>query len=234
MNSRTVGMGRLISLLRRPDDLRYALEKGLGPFVRGVLWQLIRFRKPRLFFLGSNTKFVAAHNLRFEGRVSIGARCYIETSADEPVVFSDGVTLRENAWVQCRSGMNERGAGLELGRSVYVGPNAVIGVGGKITIGAGTQIGAGVSFVAESHEHHDGRYTGGVVTRKGIIVGKNCWFGNNVTILDGVEIGDNTVIGAGSIVTRPLPANCVAVGAPAQAIRNFDQNQSTSEERPAV
>jgi len=226
-------MGRLIEFLSRPDDLRYALGKGLGPFVRGLVWQLIRLRQPKVFFLGGGSKFVASHNLRIEGRVSIGAHSYIETSAAEPVVFSDGVTLRENAWVQCRSGMNEPGAGLELGRAVYIGPNAVIGVGGKITIGAGTQIGAGVSFAAESHQMHDGKYTSGAVARKGITVGENCWFGNSVTVLDGVEIGDNTVIGAGAVVTRSLPANCLAAGVPARVLRHFDQSQDISANRSA-
>lgn len=214
-------MGRLTRLFSNPDDLRYALSKGVGPILRGFFWQLIRLRKPRLFYLGAHTKFVSAYNLRLEGRVSIGARSYIETSAQEPVVFHDGVTLRENAWVQCRSGMNVPGAGLELHKSVYIGPNAVIGVGGKIVIGAGTQIGAGVSFAAESHEAHDGSYTSGAVARKGIRVGKGCWFGNNVTVLDGVEIGDNTVVGAGAVVTRALPPNCIAVGAPARVVRHF-------------
>lgn len=214
-------MGRLTSLLSHPDDLRYALAKGFGPFVRGFLWQLVRLRKPQRFFLGGGTKFVTAYNLRLKGRVSIGARSYIETSAQEPVIFHDGVTLRENAWVQCRSGMNAPGAGLELHKSVYIGPNAVIGVGGKITIGANTQIGAGVSFAAESHEQHEGSYTSGAVARKGITVGENCWFGNNVTVLDGVDIGAGTVVGAGAIVTRSLPAHCIAVGAPARVIRRF-------------
>lgn len=223
-------MMRLINLLSRPEDLRYALAKGLGPLLRGFLWQLMHLRKPILFFLGGNTKFVAAHNLRLEGRVSIGARSYIETSAVEPVVFSDGVTIRENAWVQCRSGLNERGVGLELGRGVYIGPNAVIGVGGKITIGAGTQIGAGVSLTAEGHEQHEGSYVSGLVVRKGIAIGENCWFGNNVAVLDGVEIGENSVVGAGSIVTRSLPPNCIAVGAPARVLRTYSAENSPTEE----
>lgn len=189
------------------------------PFLRGLLWQLVRLRRPRRLFLGGRTQFVAAWNLRFEGRVAIGAGSYIETSAEEPVVFHNGVTLRENAWVQCRSGMNACGIGLVLEERVYIGPNAVIGVGGKIVIGAGTQIGAGVSFAAESHELHEGSFTTGAIRRRGITVGPDCWFGNNVTILDGVEIGEGSVVGAGAVVTRSLPARCVAVGVPARVIR---------------
>lgn len=212
-------MSRILDLLKRPADLRYVFDKAAGPFLRGLIWQILHLRRPKLFFLGGGVKFVSASNLRFGQRVSIGAGSYIETCASEPVHFGDNVTLRENAWVQCRSGFNAPGAGLELGPLVYIGPNAVIGVGGKITIGAGTQIGAGVSFAAESHELNDGSYTSGATRRQGIRVGPDCWFGNNVTVLDGVEIGEGSVIGAGSVVTRSLPAHSVAVGVPARVIR---------------
>lgn len=214
-------------LLRHSDNLRYAISKGAMPFLRGLVWQVLRLRRPKKLFLGRGIQFVSSWNLHFEGRVAIGANSYIETSAEEPVVFHNGVTLRENAWVQCRSGMNARGAGLVLKERVYIGPNAVIGVGGKIVIGAGTQIGAGVSFAAESHEFHKGSFTTGVTKRKGITVGPNCWFGNGVTVLDGVEIGEGSVLGAGAIVTKSLPAHCVAVGAPAKVIRMTETAKKT-------
>lgn len=212
-------MLKIREVLKRPADLRYAFDKGGAPFLRGLIWQVLRLRRPNIFFLGAGVKFVSAGNLRIGRRVSIGAHSYIETSALEPVVFADNVTLRENAWIQSRSGFNAPGDGLVLGERVYIGPNAVIGVSGKITICAGTQIGAGVSFTSESHEFHEGGYTTGATRRKGIWVGPNCWFGNSVTVLDGVKIGEGSVVGAGSVVTRSLPARCIAVGVPARVIR---------------
>ena len=213
-------MGRFADLLERPSDLRYAFDKGAVALLRGIVWQILHLRRPRPLFLGAGIKFVSAHNLRLGGDVSIGAHSYIETSARKLVVFGNRVTLRENAWVQCRSGLNAKGEGLEIGDNTYIGPNAVIGVGGKITIGQGCQIGAGVSFAAERHEFHDGAYTTGVVSRTGIAVGAGCWFGNNVTVLDGVEIGAGCVIGACSTVTRSIPAGSVAFGSPAKVMRS--------------
>ena len=61
----------------------------------------------------------------------------------------------------------------------------------------------------------------GVEVAKPITVGNNVWFGANVTVLAGVEIGDNAVIGASSVVTKSIPANVVAVGVPCKPIREI-------------
>ena len=53
-------------------------------------------------------------------------------------------------------------------------------------------------------------------------VGNNVWFGGNVVVLPGVKIGDNSVIGAGSVVTRDIPSNCVAVGNPCRVVKSLN------------
>jgi len=55
-----------------------------------------------------------------------------------------------------------------------------------------------------------------------VIIGDNVWFGSRVQVLRGVSIGDNSVIGAGSVVVQSIPANCVAAGVPAKVIRTFE------------
>ena len=55
-------------------------------------------------------------------------------------------------------------------------------------------------------------------------IGKNCWLGAGVIVLPGVSIGDNTVVGAGSVVTKDLPSNVVAVGNPARVLREINEN----------
>ena len=54
---------------------------------------------------------------------------------------------------------------------------------------------------------------------KAIIIGENCWIGRNVSILKGVTIGDNSVIAANSVVTKSIPANCIAAGNPAKVVK---------------
>ena len=57
-----------------------------------------------------------------------------------------------------------------------------------------------------------------------VTIGNDCWIGGNVTICPGVTIGDNTVIGTGSVVTKDIPANCVAAGNPCRVIREINES----------
>ncbi|WP_363315970.1 DapH/DapD/GlmU-related protein [Chryseobacterium sp.] len=58
-----------------------------------------------------------------------------------------------------------------------------------------------------------------------ITVGDNVWLGGNVVVLPGVTIGSNSVIGAGSIVTKDIPSNVVAVGNPCKVVKNLEENK---------
>ncbi len=60
-----------------------------------------------------------------------------------------------------------------------------------------------------------------------ITVGNNVWFGGNVVVLPGVTIADNVVIGAGSVVTKDIPANVIAVGNPCKVLREITEEDKT-------
>lgn len=205
-----------------PGDLGYLMAKGGIPFARGLAWSLSRLRRPSGLLLGPGIQFVQASRLKLGRGVAIGGFGYVDCAAIEGLVLADHVTLRERVWIQSRSGLNDRAAGLRIGRRSYVGPNAVIGLGGPVLIGEDVQIGAGLTITAEAHEAgSDGSFVSGVVSRRGVTIGDRCWLGNNVQVLDGVEIGEGSVIGAGSIVTRSIPAFSVALGAPARITRSI-------------
>ena len=57
-----------------------------------------------------------------------------------------------------------------------------------------------------------------------IRIGKNCWLGAGVMVVPGVTIGDNTIIGAGSVVTKDIPADCLAVGNPCRVVRKLGEH----------
>lgn len=104
---------------------------------------------------------------------------------------------------------------------------------GQITIGRDCLFGSGVLITDNSHgaygvgdEVADHPLTAPAerrLTTKGeIVIGDCCWLGENVVVLSGVKIGSGTVVSANSVVTRSLPAHCVAAGSPAQVLKTYD------------
>lgn len=112
------------------------------------------------------------------------------------------------------------GYNIEIGENFYSNHNLVILDANKVTFGENVQIGPNCGFYTSGHplEKETRRK---VEFAKPITIGNDVWIGGNVCILPGVTIGDNTVIGAGSVVTKDIPANVVAVGNPCKVIRKI-------------
>ncbi|HRA51701.1 DapH/DapD/GlmU-related protein, partial [Actinotalea sp.] len=90
-----------------------------------------------------------------------------------------------------------------------------------ITIGDDCQIGPNVQLLTPIHPTEPGPRRDKVEAAAAITLGDNVWLGGGVIVLPGVSIGDDTVVGAGSVVTKDLPAGVVAVGNPARVIRHL-------------
>ena len=90
---------------------------------------------------------------------------------------------------------------------------------GGIEIGARSQLGPGVTITTTVHDYATDDLS---EVFKKVTIGKKVWIGANVTILPGVSVGDNTVIGAGSVVTKDIPPDSIAVGVPAKVIRRIN------------
>ena len=94
----------------------------------------------------------------------------------------------------------------------------------KITFGDNCMLGPNVSIYTAGHPIHPATRNSGYEYGMEVTVGDNVWIGGSVTIVPGVHIGNNVVIGAGSVVTKDIPANCIAVGNPARIVRyNIDK-----------
>lgn len=213
-----------------PRDIPYAASKAGPALVRGALWSLSRLRRPTSLFLGKGVTIRAQRELHLGSGVSIGSGSTLDCSSKHGVTLGDGVTFREYAWIQCRSGLNERGHSLSVHENAYVGPFAVIGASGPVEIGESCQIGARFTVSAESHEADStGDFTAGEVSSKGVRLGKKCWLGNDVKILDGVTLGDHCVVGPGAVVTKSFPAHSVIAGVPAKHLRNESMSRLVGE-----
>lgn len=92
----------------------------------------------------------------------------------------------------------------------------------KITIGKGTYIAPNTGIITQNHDIEDLTKH---VPGKDVIIGRNCWIGMNSMILPGITLGDNTIVGAGSVVTKSFEeGNCVLVGNPAKVLRKLGEN----------
>ncbi len=122
-----------------------------------------------------------------------------------------------------------------VGKNCFFNFNLTIQDDAKVTIGDRCNFGPNMTIVTPLHpmiatERSCLYAPDGTPTRlcwaKSVVIGSDCWFGANVVVCPGVTIGDGCVIGAGSVVTRDIPAGCFAAGNPARAIRQIGDADS--------
>lgn len=117
----------------------------------------------------------------------------------------------------------------EFGHDVFVNSNAYFMDGGRITIGNHVFIGPNTGFYTAAHPLDYASRNDGLEKASPIVIGNNVWIGAHVVIMPGVSIGDGVVIGAGSVVTRDIPNNTVAMGSPARVVREIDQEDQIKD-----
>ena len=115
------------------------------------------------------------------------------------------------------------GSNIFIGDHFYANFNFTIVDDYTVTIGDSVLIAPNVTISVTGHPvHHELRKTGEMFSFP-VTIGNYVWIGSNVVINPGVTIGDNSVIGAGSVVTRDIPANVVAAGIPCKVLREIDE-----------
>lgn len=113
------------------------------------------------------------------------------------------------------------GTHIHLGKGTYINVNCNFIDDGEIFVGEKVMFGPAVTIATVGHPvKPDMRQ---YMYADPVHIGNNCWIGANVVICPGVTIGENTVIGAGSVVTQDIPANVVAVGNPCKVLRPIDE-----------
>lgn len=122
---------------------------------------------------------------------------------------------------------NWGGHHVHFGEGVYANFNLTLVDDTHIYVGDHTMLGPNVILATAGHPIEPSLREKGYQYNIPVRIGKNCWLGAGVIVLPGVTIGDNTVIGAGSIVTRDIPANVVAVGNPCRVLRPISDHDRT-------
>jgi maltose O-acetyltransferase len=128
--------------------------------------------------------------------------------------FGEGSEIRPP--LQCDYGYQ-----IHIGKRTYINFGAVLLDVAAIIIGDDVQVGPNVQLLTPTHPLDPGLRRAKYEAAKPIKIGNNVWLGGGVIILPGVSIGENTIVGAGAVVTKNLPENVVAVGNPARIIRSL-------------
>lgn len=115
------------------------------------------------------------------------------------------------------------GFNISVGKNFYTNHNCTILDGAKVEFGDNVFIAPNCVFSTAGHAIDAEQRGKGLEIALPIKVGNNVWFGANVSVLPGVTIGDNTIIGAGSVVNKDIPSDVIAVGNPCRVIREITE-----------
>ncbi|WP_077002900.1 sugar O-acetyltransferase [Variovorax sp. KK3] len=122
----------------------------------------------------------------------------------------EGSTIRPP--FHCDYGFN-----IKVGNGVFLNFNCVVLDVVEVSIGDKTQIGPGVQILTADHPRNAAEREAGLEFGRPIVIGRNVWIGGGAILLPGITVGDDALIGAGSVVTRDVPAGATVVGNPAKA-----------------
>lgn len=116
------------------------------------------------------------------------------------------------------------GSHIEVGKNFYANYNCTILDVAKVKIGDNCLLAPNVAIYTAGHPIHPLTRNSGYEYGKEITIGDNVWIGGSAVICPGVKIGNNVVIGAGSVVTKDIPDWCIAAGNPCKVIRAITEN----------
>lgn len=131
--------------------------------------------------------------------------------------------IGEGCYIEPPLHSNFGGHHCHFGKNVYANYNLTLVDDTHIYVGDHTMFGPNVTVATAGHPVLPELREQGYQYNAPVRIGRNCWIGAGVVIVPGVTIGDNVVVGAGSIVTKDLPDNVVAVGNPCEVLRPVNE-----------
>ncbi len=193
----------------------------LGLFLRSKLYPLLLGGVGRGVVFGNNVVLRHPHKIFIGDNVVIDDNCMLDAkgSDNEGIRIGNRVFLGRNSILSCKDG------NIRLEDGVNIGFNCEIFSSGEVVIGENTLVAAYCYFVGGgnydlSRQDVDFAEQDGLEATQGITIERNCWIAADVKVLDGVTIGNGSVIGAGAVVRDPIPPNSLAAGIPAKVIRS--------------
>ncbi|PBQ34502.1 acetyltransferase [Sphingobacteriaceae bacterium] len=226
-------MKTLLQKIIRLRNPNFSFDTGLNNFallqfiwlqvfnlLRG-LRVLLALKNPKGMLREPGVRFFNLPKITWGKFVKFGSHVYISALGKGELTIGNGSGIGAFSRIIVSTSLYKLGSSIHIGNYVSIGEFAYLGGGGGLEIGDECIIGQYLSCHPENHVASDLNVSIRFqdVTRKGIKIGKNCWIGSKVTVLDGVEIGDGCIIAAGAVVTKSFPANSVIGGLPAKLIK---------------
>jgi acetyltransferase-like isoleucine patch superfamily enzyme len=223
-----VGEGGLFSLLKYE-----ILTCMFGAFPGAAGYVLRKFFYRRLIgTCGSGVVFGRNVTIRHPSKIHIGSNVII----DDNVVLDakgggDGITLGDNVMIARNTILSCKGGSIKIGENTNIGMNCLFQSESKIDVGPNIVMASYCYLVAGGNHGIDRTDIPIIqqppVSRGGITIEENCWLGARATVIDGVTVGRDTVLGAGAVALRDVPEFSVAAGVPAKVIK--DRKEAAGE-----
>jgi acetyltransferase-like isoleucine patch superfamily enzyme len=198
--------------------------------IRG-LQCLFYLRRPNWMLRGRGVRLCNVPKIKWGRFVRIGQSCKLVAMGTGEIRLGHRVSIGDNSYLIISTTPMLPGAFIHIDDQVGIGEFAYLGGAGGLHIGRGCIIGQYLSCHPENHiyDNVDEEIRLQGVTRRGIVIGPNCWIGSKVTILDGVTIGEGCVIAAGAVVNKDIPAYSVIGGVPAKIIKSRKPDAMASQ-----
>jgi acetyltransferase-like isoleucine patch superfamily enzyme len=180
---------------------------------------------------GDRTKIIARRTPESAAMLAEVKRAMAITAALNRLTFNDADEVRalfseligrkvDDSFVLIPPFYATGGADIRVGRNVFVNQNCTFYDLGGLDIADDVMIGPNVSIVTSSHPIEPSRRRASVIA-KPVVIERNVWIAAGATIIGGVTIGENSVVAAGSVVTKDAPPNTLVGGNPARVIRSI-------------
>lgn len=209
--------------------LRCELTVLLFGGIPGALGLALRSVFYRGLFRSAGRKVVFGRHLtlRHPHKIELGEGCVLDDDVvlDAKGETNRGIRIGRRVYLGRHTIVYTKNGDIELGDDVNLSSNCQVFSSNALTIGAGAMIGA-YSYVLSGGEYDANdpapfAAQSGTCTKGPLTIGPDCWFGARVTVLDAACIGRRCVIGAGAVVTKPVPDFSVALGVPARVVRTL-------------
>ncbi|MCZ7591000.1 MAG: acyltransferase [Kiritimatiellae bacterium] len=167
---------------------------------------------------GTGVSLRHPHKIRLGDNVVVDDHCVLDAKgqSNEGITVGSGVFIGRNSILSCKNG------DIILGDGANIGFNCEVFSGAKVEIGARVMLAAYTYVIGGGHAYDriDVSPLEQARTAVGVTIGEGAWLGAGVKVLDGTSVGARSIVGAGAVVTRDIPANSIAAGIPAEVIRS--------------